>query len=156
MAFWYGRRYGSALACGIAPEGFANMSIRTIFLARALGLYCLVLAAAIFLRRDTFVTTVNALITDAPLVLVVGVFTLFIGVAMVLLHNFWSGGVLPVIITMVGWGTLIKGVLLLALPPASLVALYTVPSHYVTILCCLSLALGVYLVIEGFGRRSPR
>jgi hypothetical protein len=69
---------------------------------------------------------------------------------MVLLHNLWSGGVLPVIITLVGWATLTKGVLLLALPPASLGALYAVPSHYVMIPCALSLALGAYLVIEGF------
>jgi vacuolar-type H+-ATPase subunit I/STV1 len=126
------------------------MSVRTIFLARALGLYCIILATAIFLRRDTFAATANALIADAPLVLVVGVFTVFVGVAMVLLHNLWSGGVLPVIITLVGWATLIKGVLLLAFPPASVGALYSVPSHYVLIICTLSLALGVYFVIEGF------
>lgn len=126
------------------------MSVRTIFLARALGLYCVIIAAAIFLRRDTFAATANALIADAPLVLVVGVFTVFIGVAMVLLHNLWSGGVLPVIITLVGWATLMKGVVLLVLPPASLGTLYSVPSHYVLIICTLSLALGVYLTVEGF------
>lgn len=150
VVFSHGTRYGSSLAYGIVPGVSENMSARTIFLARALGLYCIILAAAIFLRRDTFAATANALIADAPLVLVVGAFTLLMGIAMVLLHNFWSGGVLPVIITLVGWSTLIKGVLLLALPPASVTVLYAVPSHYVMILCSFLLALGVYFIIEGF------
>src|SRR3974390_292149 len=126
------------------------MSIRTVFLARLIGLYCIIIAAAMFVQRGMFVATVNVMIADAPLVLTVGVFTLFIGLAMVLLHNYWSGGALPVVITLIGWLTLIKGALLLALPSASLAKFYVASPSYVLISGIVTFCLGVYLVIAGF------
>ena len=86
--------------------------------------------------------------------LIAGVFTLFGGLAMVLLHNYWSGGALPVIITLIGWLTLIKAVVLVALPSNKLVALYggVSPTH-ILISGALTLLLGIYLAAAGF--RSP-
>ena len=95
------------------------MSARTVFLARLFGLYCLVMGAAMLLQRDAFPAMVSAITANAPLVLTMAVFTLFGGLAMVLLHNIWSGGALPIIITLLGWLTLIKSVMLLFLPPAT-------------------------------------
>jgi len=66
------------------------------------------------------------------------------------LHNFWSGGALPVA-TLIGWPTLIKAVVLLVLPPAKLVALYggvTPTSSLVS--GSLTLLLGIYLIVSGF------
>jgi len=96
----------------------------------------------------------HALVADAPLVLIAGVFTLFGGLAIVLLHNYWSGGALTVIITLLGWLTLIKAVLLLVLPSTRLVALYGgVSPTYIVISGSLTLLLGIYLTVAGF--RSP-
>jgi hypothetical protein len=84
--------------------------------------------------------------------LLVGVITLVAGLAIVLGHNIWSGGVLPVIITLVGWFTLIKGLLLLFLSPEAVVGvfgkLHYQQRFYLYIL--ISLILGVYLTYEGF------
>ncbi len=130
------------------------MSVRTVFLARLFGLYCLIMAAAMLSRPEAFVTTVNALVADAPLVLIAGVFTLFGGLALVLLHNYWSGGALPVIVTLLGWLTLIKAVVLLVLPSTKLAAMYGgVSSTYILISGSLTLLLGIYLTVAGF--RSP-
>lgn len=127
------------------------MSVRTVFLARLFGLYCLVMAAAMLLRRDALPATVTTMMADAPLVLTLGVFTLFAGLAMVLLHNIWSGGAVPVVITLTGWLTLIKGALLLVLPPAKLAALYgAVSPTYILISGGLTLLLGAYLTAAGF------
>ena len=61
---------------------------------------------------------------------------MFGGLAIVLLHNYWSGGALTVIITLLGWLTLIKAVLLLVLPSTKLVALYGgVSPTYILISC---------------------
>ena len=91
---------------------------------------------------------------DAPLVLISGVFTLFGGLALVLLHNYWSGGALTVIVTLLGWLTLIKAVVLLALPSTKLVAMYGgVSPTYILISGSLTLLLGIYLAVAGF--RSP-
>ena len=127
------------------------MSVRTVFLARLFGLYCIIMAAAMLTQPAAFVTIVHAFVADAPLVLIAGVFTLFGGLAIVLLHNYWSGGALPVIITLLGWLTLIKAVVLLVLPSTRLVALYggVSPTH-ILISGVLTLLLGIYLTVAGF------
>ena len=127
------------------------MSVRTVFLARLFGPYCIIMAAAMLPQPEAFVTIVHAFVADAPLVLIAGVFTLFGGLAIVLLHNYWSGGALPVIITLLGWLTLIKAVVLLVLPSTRLVALYggVSPTH-ILISGVLTLLLGIYLTVAGF------
>jgi len=39
------------------------------------------------------------------------------GLALVLAHNVWSGGALPILVTIVGWISLLKGLMILILPP---------------------------------------
>ena len=130
------------------------MSARTLFLARLFGLNCLIIAAAMLSQPEAFVSIVHAFVADAPLVLIAGVFTLFGGLALVLLHNYWSGGALTVIITLIGWLTLIKAVVLVVLPSNKLIALYGgVSSTHILISGSLTLLLGIYLTVAGF--RSP-
>ena len=127
------------------------MSACTVFLARLFGLYCIIIAAAMLPQAETFVTIVHAFVADAPLVLIAGVFTLFGGLALVLLHNYWSGGALTVIITLIGWLTLIKAVVFVVLPSSKLVALYGgVSSTHILISGSLTLLLGIYLTVSGF------
>ena len=127
------------------------MSVRTVFLARLFGLYCLLMGAAMLLQRDAFPAMVNAIMSNGPLVLTIGIFTLFGGLAMVILHNIWYGGALPVIITLLGWLTLIKSVMLLFLPPARLSGLYAaISANAFLISGVLTLLLGVYLTAAGF------
>ena len=52
------------------------MSVRTVFLARLFGLYCIVIAAIMLPQPEAFVTIVHAFVADAPLVLIAGIFTL--------------------------------------------------------------------------------
>jgi hypothetical protein len=125
--------------------------MRRVFLARLFGLYCLIMAAAMLPQPEAFVSIVHAFVADAPLVLIAGVFTLFGGLALVLLHNYWSGGALPVIITLIGWLTLIKAAVLVTLPSNKLVALYGgVSSTHILISGALTLLLGIYLTVSGF------
>jgi hypothetical protein len=58
------------------------------------------------------------------LILVTGIFTMAGGAAVVVGHNVWSGGALPVAVTLLGWLTLIKGVALMATPSHALTAFY--------------------------------
>jgi hypothetical protein len=97
-------------------------------------------------NRKTMVDAVNALIRSPPLVLLAGALGLVIG------HNVWSGGALPVVVTLVGWASLIKGVALLALPAGQMAKLYEALRYerfhlaYVGV----TLALGLYLTIAAF------
>jgi hypothetical protein len=91
------------------------MHTRTIFLGKLIGLFCILFALSMLLRRQQTIAAVDGLLHDAPLMFVTGLVTLGLGIAMVLSHNIWKGGALPVIITIMGWVTLIKGLLLLSL-----------------------------------------
>ncbi|MFZ3262816.1 MAG: hypothetical protein WA172_02350 [Terriglobales bacterium] len=77
------------------------MSPRTLFLSRLIGLYCILVAPSMMTRKQATVETVTALLHDSSMIFIVGVITLAAGQAMVLAHNIWSGGALPVV-TLVG------------------------------------------------------
>lgn len=133
------------------------MTSQTQFLAKLLGLYCIIVAVAMGLNRQAMLEAITALVHDRPLVFIVGIITVFAGLAMVLVHNIWSGGVAQIVVTLTGWITLLKGVLLLLLPPDAAVGLYLGTMHYAQLYylyVAFSLALGLYLSWAGF--RAPR
>jgi hypothetical protein len=69
----------------------------------------------------------------------------------------WSGGVLVVVVTLVGWMALFKSVFFLFLPPEMESGLFLRQLHYQQFfyLCsAISLVLGVYLTYGGFRSRS--
>jgi hypothetical protein len=48
------------------------------------------------------IAAIDALFADPALMLISGIFTLVIGFAVVIGHNRWSGGALPVVVTLYG------------------------------------------------------
>ena len=69
-------------------------------------------------RRESAIATMKALIANPPLLLFVEVLGLAGGLATIIGHNIWSGGALPVVITVIGWLMAIRGAGLLALSPS--------------------------------------
>ena len=128
------------------------MSALTIFLAKLLGIYCLIVGLTMMANRQTMVDAVNALIRSPPLVLLAGVFAVAVGLGLVVGHNVWSGGALPVVVTLVGWASLIKGAALLALPPGQMAKLYEALRYerFYLAYVGVTLALGLYLTIAAF------
>jgi len=91
------------------------------------------------------------------MIFIVGVITLAAGLAMVLAHNIWSGGALAVIVTLVGWITLIKSLFFLFLPPELEAGFFLRQLHYQELFYvygAISLVLGIYLTYGGFKSRS--
>lgn len=135
------------------------MSSRTIFLSRLIGLYCILVVPSMVLHREATVDWMTALFNNPALMWVLSVITLTIGLAMVLAHNFWSGGALPVVVTLVCWATLIKGLLFLFLPSRVesefiFSALRNPLLFYVWM--TPSLLIGIYLTYGGFKSRTTR
>ena len=133
------------------------MSDKTRFLARLIGLYCLLAALVMIFARDAWVAAVTALVHDPPLMLLLGMIVVGAGLALVLGHNVWSGGALPVVVTVIGWLTLLKGMMFWVLPPAAAVDLYLERMHYAQLYPlygAVSIAIGLYLTVAGF-RRAP-
>src|SRR6266700_1557375 len=71
---------------------------------------------SLLLHKQSMVETVETLVHNRPELLILGMIALIGGLAMVLCHNVWSGGALPIIVTLFGWSILIRGLLLLFLP----------------------------------------
>ena len=129
------------------------MSARTAFLSRLVGLYCILVSLSMVTHKRATVEMMTALVHNPPLLFIVGVITLAAGLAMILGHNVWSGGALPVIVTLIGWLTLIKGLLFLLLSPEAAVRFFLGGLHYEQsfyLYAAISLVLGVYLTYRGF------
>jgi hypothetical protein len=135
------------------------MTARTIFLSRLIGLYCILVIPSMVLQRQATVDWMTALFHNPSLMWVLSVITLTIGLAMVLAHNVWSGGALAVVVTLVGWAALIKGLLFLFLPSGVeseliLNVLRNPLLFYVWM--TPSLLIGIYLTYGGFASKARR
>ena len=104
------------------------MSTRTLFLSRLLGLYFLLIALSMVTHKQVTIDMVVALVHNAPLLFFMGIVIVAAGLAIVLAHNIWSGGALPITITILGWLALLKGLFFLFLPPAAASASTSSPS----------------------------
>jgi len=128
------------------------MTPLTLYLARLLGAILLVFSLWMGTRRPLVLALAKRLISDEVVVAYVGLLRTSLGLAMVLGHDLWSGGALPIIVTLVGWLTLLRGLLILFLPHGKLVALFEwmrFEKHYAAYAGGMFL-FGVYLLIAGF------
>ena len=89
----------------------------TIFLAKLIGLYCVLFGLVMVAQKEAMLDIVAALMRNGPVLLIVEVIAVTAGLAIVIGHNVWSGGALPVLVTLPGWIMLIRGVVLLFLSP---------------------------------------
>ena len=133
------------------------MSSRTIYLSRLIGLYCVLVVPSMIIRKQATVFAVEALLRNLSMMLVLGIITVIAGLAMVLAHNIWRGGALPVVVTLVGWLALIKGLLILFLPAdavAEILMSWLRHPQLFYVSMVPSLLLGIYLTYCGFSSRS--
>jgi hypothetical protein len=100
------------------------MSPLTVYLGKFIGLACLLTCIILVVRPRTSLAAISSMMESPGLLLVTGIFTMAGGAALVVGHNVWSGGALPVAVTLLGWLMLIKGVVLMATPPQALAAFY--------------------------------
>jgi hypothetical protein len=103
-------------------------------------------------RKQSAVTTVRGLIASPPLLLLVEVIGLAGGLAMILGHDIWSGGALPVVVTVVGWLMAIGGAGLLVLSPNATMKLFEALRYEQLFYVYMgaTLILGLYLTYAGF------
>lgn len=131
------------------------MSWSTRFLSRLIGLYCLITAVSMAAHRQATLDTITALVRDPPLLWIAAIVVVISGLAIVLCHNIWSGGAVPVIVTLVGWILLIRGLVVLFLTPEGQLRLFA-GFHYERLFyfyVAIAFVVGAYLTYGGF--RSP-
>lgn len=125
------------------------MSTRTLFISRLLGLYYLIASLVMSTHKQAIVEIENTLVHTPAMLFIAGIMALFGGLALVLTHNVWSGGALPVVVTLVGWITLIKGVFLM-MPGTSAFWEFFHYEQMFYLYASICFVIGAYLTYEGF------
>ncbi len=92
------------------------MSPTTVFFGRLIGLYLVAISVGMLANRRRTLATLDEMARSGPWMLFSGMVATGAGLAVVLGHNDWSGGALPVVVTLFGWAALLKGVALLLVP----------------------------------------
>jgi hypothetical protein len=128
------------------------MSRKTIYLAKLFGLFLLILGISGLVQGENVIFLWIALVHNAALIYVVSLVTIAAGLAVVLAHNVWSGGPLPIIVTLLGWITLLKGIFALVLPRDLAMDTFVAFQYdrFFYLYTGIWLVLGAYLTIAGF------
>ncbi|HML11034.1 MAG TPA: hypothetical protein VK432_09245 [Stellaceae bacterium] len=128
------------------------MPVPTIYLSRLIGVVGLIAGAAMLLDRQPPIAALGALSSDPALLYVMGILGIVAGAAIVLIHNLWNRGLPALLVTLMGWLLLIRGVALMLLPPDLLggivASLHFAEFYY--LYAAIPLLLGAYLSLKGF------
>ena len=92
-----------------------NAMVLSIFLAKTIGLYLVIVSTALMLKADEFKPMMLEMLKNPSLVSFSGILTLIFGILIVVSHNIWVMD-WRVIITILGWLTLLKGIMRLFYP----------------------------------------
>lgn len=122
----------------------------TIFLAKLIGIFCLVMGTSM-LRRNTMMEVFRELSQTRALSYVMGVIMLILGLLIILSHSNWENA-LAIVITLLGWGVLIEATVFLFFPKETMAkyinALENQTIYYLIVLGYV--AVGAYLFYNGF------
>ena len=129
------------------------MTSRTVFLSRLFGLYLILYALTMAVHWQAKADIVIWLLHNPPILWMMGLFALVAGLAMVLVHNRWSGGVRVVIVTIVGWMALAKGFFFLCVPSGAavewLVSVFARAGSFYALTAAV-FVLGLIFTLNGF------
>ena len=123
----------------------------SIFIARIFGLCYLILGACFLFNRKAFQGVMEDFCKNRALVFFGGFFALVIGVLIILTHNTWVAN-WTVIITIIGWIGLVKGIWMIAFPDtvSTFVQAYQRNESLPIIHSIAALILGALLTFFGF------
>ena len=124
----------------------------TMFLAKLLGSFFLVVGIALFSKKDALLKEFVPFAENTVAMFYAGALAFLAGISMVLHHNSWENG-MESLISLFGWIALIKGASLMILPNnifVDLVKSFNKPVYYHLKAMALIL-LGAYFAFYGFG-----
>jgi len=88
----------------------------TRFCARVIGPLMLIIGAIVVVRFNDIVMMMPAILQDAPVSFITGIFTLIAGCVLFAAHHHWNGGFTAILISILGLLTVLRGVLLMLAP----------------------------------------
>jgi hypothetical protein len=129
-----------------------------IFLGRLLGLFTIITVCWLLADRQATVSMIPVMLGDRAAIIVLAILSLGAGLAIVLAHNIWSGGLLPILVTAVGWLLLIRGVLFLFLSYREIFRILEFMQFgtFFYVYLAIPLLLGICLTYLGFTAHANR
>jgi len=123
----------------------------SIFLAKALGIYLVIISVGMLIHGGKLKAVMADYIEKPGLVFLLGIFALIIGILLVVSHNIWTGD-WRVVITVIGWLTLVKGITRVLFPQFVIRTgkkwVNNTTAYYIT--GFLTLLIGIYLLYHGY------
>ncbi len=125
--------------------------VLSIFLAKTIGLYLVIVSAAFMLKANELKPMILDMLKNPSLVLFSGILALIFGILIVVSHNVWVMD-WRVIITLLGWLTLLKGVVRLFYPEFVMrKAIMCIENKaFYTIMMLITLLIGLVLLYFGY------
>lgn len=123
----------------------------SIIIAKILGLYFLAIGLAFIIYPDRLRKIYPQVMKDENFLMLGAMFALLIGAIVVSVHNIWVWG-WPVIITILGWWSLIKGFALLVNPHfiTFFAFIQNRSDMFYRVISFCYLVLGLFLMYKGF------
>lgn len=123
----------------------------SLFLAQIIGPSLVLVSLAWFWRPQSVSDMIVFIDANRAWIFFMGIIATVLGLAMVLVHNIWDGS-WRTIITLFGWGILLKGIVRLFAPDWALVAAKALVSNklWTKILLAFLFIMGLYLSYRGF------
>ena len=123
----------------------------TSYVAQLLGLYLTVSGILMIVREQAMIELAPKFVDSPAFIYFLGSLRILIGLAIVLAHTMWIG-MLGLVIYLVGWVTLLRGIAMLLLPAETERKILGIFSHgnvsYVAAL--VAIVLGGWLAYAGF------
>lgn len=125
----------------------------SVFIAKILGPYCTIVAVGILCNLKAYQRVMDDLCKNFALLYLSGVISLLFGLFLVLFHNIWALS-WAVIITIIGWLGILKGIWLIVFPDtvAPFIKAYREKTALLVLHLVIVFALGVSLTIFGYFR----
>ena len=123
----------------------------SVFIARIAGLCYLIMGAGFLFNRKAFGQVMEDFCKNAAVVFYGGLLALVIGVVIILTHNVWVTN-WTVMITIIGWLALIKGIWIIVFPNTvpKLMQVYKKNKNLLIVNPIVMLILGAVLTFFGF------
>ncbi len=122
----------------------------SVFIAKLLGPFFVVLGLAILFKPQAFRALLEDMIEGPALIFLAGGFWLIGGLAIVLSHNVWMAG-WPVIITLMGWATILRALICIFLPQLIVSINSGLLEHKARVAFAALIDLGVGALLSYFG-----
>jgi len=122
----------------------------TLVLTEILGILFTVIGISMAVNRKTACAALQEITRDQGVLWLWGIMALIIGAVFVSLNNLWTSG-LPLVVTIVGWIALVKGIFILFFPRAAVSLYRKCAKENIMVLCgFVVLIIGLILLYQGF------